>query len=144
MRQPSPRAHGQRERRRPKSNELSQPVSAVSGGSGGGRTSTSSAGDVPHERLSYDGTDLDGGAFGELLSANNRVSVAGVPYQKLGVLGKGGSSKVYRVLSTGGEVLESCVSRQEQRQLMAAKARTVQPSVSAAPSVGTRVVHRER
>lgn len=43
---------------------------------------------------------------------------------------------VWRMVRSGGEVLESCVSRQEQRQLMAAKARTVQPSVSAAPSVG--------
>ena len=55
---------------------------------------SSSAGDVPSQRLSYDSTDLDGGAFGELLSAANRVVVAGTPYQKLGVLGKGGSSKV--------------------------------------------------
>jgi serine/threonine protein kinase len=39
-----------------------------------------------------------------MFTADKAVSVAGQAYFKIGVLGKGGSSKVYRVLSTEGEI----------------------------------------
>ena len=45
-----------------------------------------------------------GSAFVGMFGADNAVSVGGRSYFKVGVLGKGGSSKVFRVLGEGGDI----------------------------------------
>ena len=49
-------------------------------------------------------TKVKGGAFAGLLSPKNIVTMNGVEYLKLDVIGKGGSSKVFRVLSGEGDI----------------------------------------
>ena len=58
-----------------------------SGGSSGGRSSGEGVG----------GSCVGVPEFAALLSENNVVRVNGEPYLKLGVLGRGGSSKVFKV-----------------------------------------------
>ena len=70
-------------------------------------TSTSSSVSV-HEEDSSD-SDTGGSSrvspFAELVGERNAVSVDGATYAKLALVGRGGSSKVFRVLSSDGRVL---------------------------------------
>jgi len=63
-------------------------------------SSSSSSSSSSHEEAS----SLSQGRFSALFEGDNEVSVNGAAYCKIGVLGKGGSSKVFRVLNEKGDL----------------------------------------